>query len=88
MPLDFESKLIRCPLYGFVGISKKEDALLDTIVVQRLSRIKQLAHTYIVYPSAVHTRLEHSLGTVYLAGRVCDQLKIPPKARVDLMLKA
>lgn len=88
MPLDFESKLIRCPLYGFVGISKKEDALLDTIVVQRLSRIKQLAHTYIVYPSAVHTRLEHSLGTVYLAGRVCDQLKIPPKRKEAIRIAA
>jgi len=88
LPLDFESKLIRCPLYGFVGISKKEDALLDTVAVQRLARIKQLAHTYIVYPSAVHTRLEHSLGTLYLAGRVCDQLKIPPKRKEAIRIAA
>lgn len=81
MPLNFEFKLVRCPLYGFVGISKREDSLLDTIAMQRLSRIKQLAHTYIVYPSAVHTRLEHSLGALYLAGRVCDQLKLTQRRK-------
>jgi HD superfamily phosphohydrolase len=88
LPLDFEFKLIRCPLYGFVGISKKEDALLDTVLVQRLSRLKQLAHTYIVYPSAVHTRLEHSLGTLYLAGRICDQLKIPLRRKEAIRIAA
>jgi len=44
--------------------------------MQRLARIKQLAHAYIVFPSAVHNRLEHSLGTLNLAGRLCDQLRI------------
>lgn len=46
------------------------------MAMQRLSRIKQLAHAYIVFPSAVHNRLEHSLGTLTLAGRLCDQLQI------------
>ena len=44
--------------------------------MQRLARIKQLAHAYVVFPSAVHNRLEHSLGTLTLAGRLCDQLRI------------
>ena len=76
MPIDWESKLVRDLLYGFVGLSKKEDSLLETVAMQRLSRIKQLSHTYIVYPSAVHTRLEHSLGALYIANRVCDELKL------------
>jgi HD superfamily phosphohydrolase len=56
--------------------------------MQRLARIKQLAHTYIVYPSAVHTRLEHSLGTLYLAGRICDQLKLPPRQKRVIRIAA
>jgi HD superfamily phosphohydrolase len=85
---DWEFKLVRCPLYGFVGLSNLEDRLLETAAVQRLSRIKQLAHTYIVYPSAVHTRLEHSLGALCLAGRICDQLKLPQRQKRVIRIAA
>lgn len=88
MSLEWESKIVRCPLYGFAGLSKTEDRLLNTVSMQRLSRIKQLAHTYIVYPSAVHTRLEHSLGTLCLAGRICDQLKLPRKQKQVIRIAA
>jgi hypothetical protein len=84
----WEYTLVRDPLYGFVGLSKKEEKLLDTTCMQRLSRIKQLAHTYIVYPSAVHTRLEHSLGVLYIAGRISEQLKLPQKQRRILRIAA
>lgn len=77
----WEHKLVRDPLYGFIGLTGKEDELLSTLALQRLSRIKQLAHTYIVFPSAVQTRLEHSLGTVYTAGRMCDQLELRTKEK-------
>lgn len=75
-PLFWEQKLVRDPLYGFVGVTRREDRILDSFAIQRLARIKQLAHTYIVYPSAVHTRLEHALGTLNIAGRMCDQLGV------------
>jgi len=88
LPLKWEFKLVRCPLYGFIGLSKREDRLLNTAAMQRLSRIKQLAHTYVVYPSAVHTRLEHSLGALYLAGRICDQLRLPQKQKKLIRIAA
>ena len=88
MSAKWEYKLIRDPLYGFVGLSKREDRLLDTAAMQRLSRIKQLAHTYIVYPSAVHTRLEHSLGVLYIAGRISKQLEIPQKQKQLIRIAA
>ncbi|GEM_PF-4002275 len=44
--------------------------------MQRLLRIKQLAHTYVAYPSAVHTRFEHSLGAMHVSGRMCERLGI------------
>jgi uncharacterized protein len=77
----FEYNLVRDPLYGFVGLSEREDRLLDTFAMQRLARVKQLGHTYIVYPSAVHTRIEHSLGALYIAGRMCDHLGVPEEEK-------
>jgi len=74
--LYWERKLVRDPLYGFVGLTTSEDRILNTFAMQRLARIKQLAHAYIVYPSAVHNRLEHALGTLSIAGRMCDQLSV------------
>ena len=44
--------------------------------MQRLTRIKQLAHTYLVYPGATHTRFEHSLGTLFIADRMCRRFSI------------
>lgn len=88
MSANFDFKSIRCPLYGFASLSSRENRLLDTIAMQRLARIKQLAHTYIVYPSAVHTRLEHSLGTLCVAGRICDQLKLPQKQKRVIRIAA
>ncbi len=88
MSSEFNYKHIRLPLYGFVGISKKEDAVLQTPVVQRLRRIKQLSNTYLVYPGAVHTRLEHSLGTLHLAGIVADRLKLKKSEKRVLRLAA
>lgn len=88
MSANFDFKSVRCPLYGFASLSSREYRLLDTAAMQRLARIKQLAHTYIVYPSAVHTRLEHSLGTLCLAGRICDQLKLPQKQKRVIRIAA
>jgi len=75
----FEDTFIRDPLYGFISLSKRERNLISSSVMQRLTRIKQLAHTYMVYPSAAHTRFEHSLGALYVAGRVCDRFKLREK---------
>jgi len=70
------SKWIRDPLYGFIGLTETEVALLDTPPVQRLRRIKQLASAHLVYPSAMHTRFEHSLGVMHIAGRMAEQLQL------------
>lgn len=76
----FKHKSFRDPLYGFIGLSKKEVQLVDTKIFRRLHRIKQLSHAYLVYPSALHTRFEHSLGTLHIAGRMCDEIKLEKEA--------
>jgi len=50
--------------------------LLDTPPVQRLRRVSQLGTVTLVYPSANHTRFEHSLGVYHLADRALSHLGI------------
>ncbi|MDP2949728.1 MAG: HD domain-containing protein, partial [Chloroflexota bacterium] len=47
---------------------------MNTRVFQRLRRIRQLAMAHLVYPGALHTRFEHSVGTMHVAGRICERL--------------
>ncbi|QKY19783.1 HD domain-containing protein [Halolamina sp. CBA1230] len=50
--------------------------LLDTPAVQRLRHIKQLGTVQLAYPSANHTRFEHSLGVYHLAEQALDHLDV------------
>jgi putative nucleotidyltransferase with HDIG domain len=65
---------IRDALHGTVQLSSLEERLLDTQQMQRLRGIRQLSMAYLVYPGANHTRFEHSIGTLYLAGRICKEI--------------
>lgn len=58
-------KIIRDLVHGYVNVTKFDINILDTIQFQRLKDIKQLTCQQ-VYPSAQHTRFEHSLGVLEL----------------------
>ncbi len=68
------SKSIHDPLYGFIDLTGTEIRVIDTAIFRRLHRIRQISQAYAVYPSAHHTRFEHSLGVCHLAGRVAGRL--------------
>lgn len=68
-------KTFRDAVLGDIRFDADELALIDTPAVQRLRGIKQLGASHLVFPSAVHTRFEHSLGTCWLAKRLIDALQ-------------
>ncbi|MGB9659373.1 MAG: HD domain-containing protein [Nitrososphaerales archaeon] len=59
---------IRDPVHGYIHITDVEREIIDTSIFQRLRRIRQLAGANLTYAGAQHTRFEHSLGAMYLAG--------------------
>jgi len=63
---------IKDPIYGYIYITEPEKQIIDSFPFQRLRRIRQLAGAEYVYPGANHTRFEHSLGVMHLAGRLMD----------------
>jgi HD superfamily phosphohydrolase len=65
---------IRCPIHGFIGLNEWENRIIDHPAFQRLRRIRQLAWTDYVYPSAMHTRFEHSLGVMHVASLLYDSI--------------
>src|SRR6266849_11031119 len=78
-PYDRET-LISDPLHGYIpftstrGSEVAEQTLIDHPWLQRLRRIHQLQSAWLVYPSAEHTRFQHVLGAMHLAGRAAAHL--------------
>jgi hypothetical protein len=78
---------IKDPLYGYIRLKEAEKNILDTTAVQRLRRIKQLSGAEYVYPAANHTRIEHSLGALYLAGTLASSIPVRLKPDDVKMLR-
>jgi len=81
---------IKDPIHGYVRISQTERSVIDTEPVQRLKRIRQLAGSEFVYPAANHTRFEHVIGAMHLAGTLAEALPVdlPRHQREQLRLAA
>ena len=58
---------IRIPDQRSVPVTARLLEVIDHPLFQRLRRVRQLGPIYLVYPGAVHTRFEHSLGVYDLA---------------------
>jgi HD superfamily phosphohydrolase len=58
---------------GMPGEATEQD-LIDSAWMQRLRRVPQLQSARWVFPAAEHSRFQHSLGAMHLAGRFAQQL--------------
>jgi HD superfamily phosphohydrolase len=75
---------IKDSVHDHIAVEEIAADLLDTPAVQRLRRIRQLGTVGLVYPSANHTRFEHSLGVYHLARAALDRLGIEGRRRKRL----
>lgn len=73
--LDATSEGIRIPPGDTVPVTPRVRSLLDTTEMRRLARVSQLGLVAHVYPGAVHSRLEHSLGVYRLAVEFLRRLR-------------
>ena len=69
-----QSRTIRIPDSRSVILPAPFAKLVDHPDFQRLRRVRQLGPTHLVYPGAVHTRFEHSLGVFWAAAAYLDGL--------------
>ena len=66
--------VVRDPVHGDIYLTHEELRALDTPQMQRLRGVKQLGSAYLVFPGAMHTRFDHSIGTLHLAQRMIEAI--------------
>jgi hypothetical protein len=70
------AKRIFDPIHRFIELDAGEVALLETPVMQRMRRLRQLGLAYLAYPSAEHSRFSHALGALAMGSRALDALRV------------
>ena len=69
---------VRDAVHSFISLTHEEVRLINAPVFQRLRGIRQLALANLVYPGALHTRFDHSLGVCHVARLMAEQLGLKP----------
>jgi uncharacterized protein len=69
------AEIIRDPLWDNIRLDQAALLALDTPTVQRLRYIRQVGHSFLVYPGATHSRFEHALGAYHLTRRALSALE-------------
>jgi len=63
-------KNVRDPVHGIIKFTDVEYKLLQHPILMRLHYIHQTNTAFLSYPAMKHTRLDHSIGVMHLAGRI------------------
>ncbi|GMJ13192.1 VENOSA 4 [Hibiscus trionum] len=78
------SKHIHDNVHGNIYLDKFFLNFVDTEQFQRLRDLKQLGLSHMVYPGAVHSRFEHSLGVYWLAGEAVHTIKAHQGSEINI----
>jgi HD superfamily phosphohydrolase len=70
----YKNKIIYDIIHGYIEIDKNIECIINCESFQRLKFINQLTAQHL-YPSANHTRFEHSLGVMKLSKLFFDRIK-------------
>src|SRR3989442_937297 len=74
-------KTITDTVHGTIRLDPLTVDLLETLEMQRLNSIRQLGLTYLVFPGANHSRVEHCLGVGHVAGEMARALGLSDDER-------
>src|SRR5438093_12177430 len=74
-------KTITDTVHGTIRLDPLTLDLLETLELQRLNSIRQLGLTYLVFPGANHSRVEHCLGVGHVAGEMARALGLSDDER-------
>ncbi len=80
-------KTISDTIHGTVRLEGIVLDLLETLEIQRLNSIRQLGLTYLVFPGANHSRIEHVIGVAHVAGQMATALDLPREEK-DVVMAA
>ncbi|MEM5018227.1 HD domain-containing protein [Metabacillus indicus] len=64
------NKSILDPIHGLIRMTEDEMKIISHPLFNRLRKVKQNTFLYFVFPSANHTRFEHSIGVMHLASEM------------------
>ena len=73
-PRNSGEKVVRDVIGGFVKLLPHEIAIVDSPIFQRLRNIFQTSLTLYTYPTANHSRFEHSLGCLSMADKIINTI--------------
>lgn len=62
-------------VHGLICLTHEEMAVIDHPLFQRLRNIHQTGLVRYIWPTAVHRRFEHSIGTLHMAHRMLEGLE-------------
>ena len=69
------AKAVKDHIWGMVELDPLAVRILDSPVMQRLRWVHQTGLTYITYPTANHSRFEHSIGVYHVVSRLLESLR-------------
>ncbi|MCW0314117.1 hypothetical protein NB694_003917 [Pantoea ananatis] len=64
------------PIHGVIRMTEDERKVIDEPLFQRLRNVRQNTLLYKVFPSAVHSRFEHSIGVMHLSYELLKNLSL------------
>jgi len=68
------SRVINDPIWGSIYFKYYELKVLDSPIMQRLRYISQVGLAWQVFPSARHSRFEHSIGVFHVASEIINNI--------------